>query len=702
HPGVNPFALGRALKQDISSRRVVSGGSTLTMQVIRISRKNPPRNLWQKFIEIILATRIEISYSKNEILAMYVSHAPFGSNVVGLDAASWRYFGREPEKLSWAESATLAVLPNSPALIYPGKNQLRLKEKRDHLLDRLFIAGIIDKNTCTLSKMEPLPGAPHELPRLAPHLLVRASQEGNKGQVVQTTIDGNLQQRVTAIVDKHSSILRGNQVNNAAALVLDVETGNTLAYVGNSAKESDQDNGEQVDVITAPRSTGSILKPFLYAGMMSDGLILPNTLVPDIPTDLSGYNPQNFNLSYDGAVPARRALARSLNVPAVRLLQQYHVDRFHELLKKIGLTTITRPADDYGLSLILGGAEGTLWDLAGAYASMARTLTRYNKTGAYDKTDFHPPFYMPQKNETHEPQVGEHSYFDASAIWFTFDAMTEVTRPDEEVNWTEFLSSNKIAWKTGTSFGFRDGWAIGVTPKYVVAVWVGNADGVGRPGLTGINTAAPVLFDIFSMLRSPEWFAKPESDMAKVMICKESGCRATDLCDKEEQWIPKSGLHSQACPYHVLVHLDHTGKFQVTSDCEDPSDMQHVPWFVLPPTMEYYYKQKNPGYKTLPPFRKDCGGQPTHSMDFVYPREETQLYIPTELDGRPGKVVFEIAHRKPGTTVFWHLDDQYMGSTKGIHQFAMNPDPGEHKVTCVDENGESISMKFTILNEKKK
>ncbi len=702
HPGFNPFSFGRALKQNLKNKRIVSGGSTLTMQVIRIARKNPPRTIFQKVIEIILATRLEIADSKEDILALYSSHAPFGSNVVGIDAASWRYFGREPEKLSWAESATLAVLPNSPSLIYPGKNSIRLKEKRDRLLDRLVLAGIIDQTTCELSKEEPLPGAPHSLPQMAPHLLDRSAKEGFQGQVVKSTIDINLQERVNAIIEKHHRILKGNQIENAAAIVIDVPTGNVLAYVGNTSDTSGALNGNDVDVINAPRSTGSILKPFLFAGMLSDGQILPNTLIPDIPTDLSGYNPQNFTRSYDGAVPARRALARSLNVPAVRMLQQFRVERFHELLKKIGLTTITQAPDHYGLSLILGGAEGKLWDLAGAYASMARTLTHYNETGAYDKSDFHPPYYFSQAEIKKEAPIAEHSFYDASAIWFTFDAMTEVTRPDEEVNWTEFLSSHKIAWKTGTSFGFRDGWAIGITPRYVVAIWVGNADGEGRPGLIGVQTAAPILFDIFSTLHSPEWFKRPDKDMEKIMVCKESGCRATEICDQEEQWIPKSGLKSGPCPYHKLIHLDASGLFRVTSDCEDVSKMKHVSYFILPPAMEYYYKSKNPNYQTLPPFRSDCAGTSTHSMEFVYPREETMLYIPIELDGRAGKVIFEIAHRKPGTIVYWHLDNQYMGSTTDIHQFAMNPDPGSHTVTCVDEFGETIAMKFEIVSEKKK
>lgn len=709
HPGVNPLALARAMKQNFKTGHVVSGGSTLTMQTIRIARKNPPRNLWQKVIEMVLAVRLEVSYSKKEILAMYASNAPFGSNVVGLDAAAWRYFGRRADQLSWAESATLAVLPNSPALIYPGKNQLRLKVKRDRLLDRLCEAGIIDKSTCELSKDEPLPGKPYALPRTAPHLLERSAKEGYKGQVVRSTIDGYLQERVNAIIEKHHRTLRANEVHNAAALVLDVETGNVLAYTGNTdnlimganGKEL-QDHGSDVDVITAPRSTGSILKPYLYCAMLNDGEILPATLIPDIPTDIAGYMPENYNRGFDGAVPAKRALARSLNVPAVRMLQTYRTERLHDLLKKLGMTTLTKPPDHYGLSLILGGAEGKLWDLAGIYGSMARSLNRYNRSGYYLKSDYHPPTYVAATTPRDTTPNGEGGYYDAASIWCTFEAMVEVSRPDEDASWTQYTSNNRIAWKTGTSFGYRDGWAIGVTPKHVVAVWVGNANGEGRPGLTGIGAAAPILFDIFSLLRSPVWFKRPDAEMQRIQVCHESGCRALDICDKDWQWVPKAGLKTAPCPYHRMIHLDATGQYRVTSDCEDVTKMQHRSWFILPPTIEYYYKSKNPSYSPLPPFREDCAPLNTSpSMEFVYPRESSKIYIPIELDGKPGRTVFEIAHRKSNTIVYWHLDEQYLGSTQGIHQMALNPDPGEHVITVVDQNGETISMKVEIVGKEK-
>lgn len=702
HPGVNIAAFVRAMMQNIRNGRVVSGGSTLTMQVIRLARRGKPRTFYEKLVEFILATRLEISHSKEEILALYASNAPFGSNVVGLDAASWRYFGRSADKLSWAEAATLAILPNSPSLIYPGKNQERLRAKRDRLLDRLLEAGYIDAEICELSKQEPLPGKPFPLPQNAPHLLTRVFSQGSKGKLVETTIDGHLQERVTEIVEKHHRQLKANEIHNAAAIVIEVRTGNVLAYVGNTQNPGKPEYGSDVDVITAPRSTGSILKPILYAAMLNDGELLPNTLVADVPTQIGGYSPKNHNLTYDGAIPAKRALARSLNVPAVKMLQDYGLERFHYTLKKVGMTTLKRPAEHYGLSIILGGSEGKLWDMAGIYASMARTLNNYTKyNGKYNKKDFHPPVFTKQE-EREEEGEDQFSYLDAASIYLTFEAMVEVSRPDEESSWRQYTSSSKIAWKTGTSFGYRDGWAIGVTSTHVVGVWIGNGDGEGRPGLIGLNTAAPVMFDIFGLLKPARWFEKPYDEMEKIAVCRQSGYRASDICEPiDTMWVQRPGLRTKPCTYHRLVHLDASGMHRVTSECEDVNNMQHRSWFVLPPAQEWYYKSKNPTYRELPPFRSDCAGGIISSMELIYPKQVTQIYVPVELDGTMGKTVFEAAHRRPNATIHWHIDDEYMGSTAGIHQMGLAPDEGEHILTLVDENGETLSQKFEIVSKKR-
>ncbi|HEV8511981.1 MAG TPA: penicillin-binding protein 1C, partial [Cyclobacteriaceae bacterium] len=586
HFGVDILALSRAIRQNIRAGKVISGGSTLSMQVVRLSRKNKSRTYFEKAIEIILATRLEFRYSKKEVLALYATHAPFGGNVVGLEAACWRFFGRNPSDLSWSEAALLAVLPNNPSLIHLGKNRASLKIKRDHLLTKLARAGKMDSLALQLAKAEPIPEAPVPLPRLAPHLLSRAIKEGKGQEKIITTIDQNLQQRTIQIIDQHHQKLKANHVYNAAAIILEVKTGNVLAYVGNTS--SGQDNNEDVDVVAAPRSTGSILKPFLYAAMLTEGKMLQQTLWPDVPTFINGYAPKNFSKEYDGAVRANDALIRSLNVPAVHELRDYRYEKFYDLLTNIGITTLNQPADHYGLTLILGGAEGSLWDITGAFASMARTLNNYGERSGknrYCKKDFHAPVFIKPSDRLERPDgstiLEESSWLSAASIYLTFDALKEVYRPGEESGWRYFSSSKKIAWKTGTSFGFRDGWAVGVNPDYAVGVWVGNADGEGRPGLTGTETAAPVLFDLFSLLPGNSWFQIPYNEMSQVAVCSQSGMRATTLCEKPDTvWISHAGLQTLPCSYHKKIFLSSDKKFRLHSDCESISKMIEVSWFV--------------------------------------------------------------------------------------------------------------------------
>ncbi len=712
HPGVDPIGLGRAMVQNLRNRRVVSGGSTISMQVVRMARDYPPRTIWQKIVEMVLATRLELGYSKAEILALYASHAPFGGNVVGLEAASWRYFGKSPALLSWAEAAMLAVLPNSPALIHPGRNREALMAKRNRLLLRLREAGHIDAFTCELAMEEPLPEAPHPLPRLAPHLLDRAYLEHvatgrYRRSRVRTTLSLPLQRQLTGILEFHQQRLRGGEIHNLAALVLDVESGEVLAYVGNVIGAGEE-HGEEVDVIRAPRSTGSILKPLLYAMMLQEGQILPQSLAPDIPMQLSGYRPENFNKDYDGVISARRAVIRSLNVPLVRMLQQYGLEKFHFNLKKLGLSTLNKPPAHYGLPLVLGGAEGTLWDITNAYACMARMLEHYPAYDAlYDPRDFRAPTYLPTEGRKPRKPDGLQetpSHIGAAAAWFAFDAMQELERPGSEGEWQYFGSSRRIAWKTGTSFGFRDAWAVGVNPRYAVGVWAGNADGEGRPGLVGVQAAAPVLFDIFNGLPGGgAWFRAPYDDMIRLPVCRESGYRNLDICPPDTVWAPATATQLAACPYHQSIHLDPSLQWQVNADCELPARMQPTAWFVLPPAEEFYYRAKHPTYKPLPPFRPDCAAaaprQP--AMELIYPKYPTRIYVPIDLDGKPSKTVFNVAHRSPGATIYWHLDEAYIGSTTTFHSFELDPPEGKHLLTLVDEQGRRLEQPFEIIRKPK-
>jgi len=711
HIGISARGIGRAIIQNVKNKKVVSGGSTLTMQLSRIMRKNPPRTITEKILEIILATRIEIRYSKKEILNYYVSHAPFGNNVVGLEAAAWRYFGRSPDKLSWAESATLAVLPNAPGLIYPGKNHKRLMDKRNRLLKRLYEIKIIDETTYQLSLSEPLPDKPLPLPQSAPHLLSRLIKDNYKGKTINSTIDVNLQEKVTQLLQSHSQLLQENKIYNGAVMITSVKTGKVLAYVGNT-KSTDAEQGSDVDCISAARSTGSILKPFLYAKSLEDGLITPGMLIPDIPTQFGSFSPKNFSQQYDGAVPANKVLARSLNIPMVRLLNEYGLEKFHRDLKNYGLTTLNKPAMHYGLSLILGGAEAKLWDLSKAYTQMAQELN-YNEIKSITLVN---EMSVRAKSRTKKKEklnseriplwrgqgegIARNNKTNRACIYSTFEAMVEVNRPDEDGNWRAFNSAQKIAWKTGTSFGFRDAWAIGITPDYVVAVWIGNADGEGRPGLTGIKAAAPLLFDVFAQLpKSVAWFNAPKEEMCKTVICRESGHRASELCEKTDTvLIPKTCLNTIDCPYHQTIHLSKNGQYRVDSECEQVYNMKHVTWFVLPALVERYYKFNHPNYKVLPDYKPGCLSKITDkAIALLYPKPNSKIYVPIEIDGTIGKTVFEAAHRNVNTKIFWHLDDTFIGETKEIHQMALNPSVGKHKLMLVDENGVAVSLKFEAL-----
>ena len=660
HPGVNPVSLVRALIDNIRSGHVVSGGSTLTMQVVRLSRQRE-RTVWQKMIEAVLATRMEFRYTKRQILALYASYAPFGGNVVGLEAASWRYFGRPAGELSWGEAATLAVLPNAPASMHPGRNRDALLEKRNRLLAGLLEHGDMDQDSYEAALSEPLPDAPLPLPSYAPHFV----ESCPRGVQTRSTLRYSLQRAVESAVNRKSDEMAREGVADMAAVVIDNATGAVVAYVGNASPDRDRP-GKQVDIAASPRSTGSILKPFLYAAALQDGTILPETLLPDVPVNLGGFAPQNFDRQFYGAVHASEALARSLNVPAVFLLRSYGVPRFHELLQRCGLTTLGKDASYYGLSLILGGGEGRLDEITRAYSGLVRT------------------YYHSERSEESPIQ-------DKIALWYTFEALKEVNRPDE-LDWRLISSVRKAAWKTGTSYGFRDAWAVGMTPDYTIGVWAGNAEGQGVPGLTGARAAGPVMFDILNLLpESGRWFPEPEAvslpgeavpgnknadarpglfradQFTYASICPESGMLAGPDCPNAmDKLIPSAGLESDPCPYHT------DGIFTLT------------------PAMEWYYKPHHPEYTGAPVART------TALLEFIYPSSGTTLYLPRQLDGKVEGAVFRLAHRKADATVFWHLDQTYVGETRFIHEMRLSPAPGRHVVTCVDGEGNAVSVGFTV------
>lgn len=722
HPGVDPLALARALWQNQRAGRVTSGASTLTMQVVRLARAPRPRTVAEKIVEMCGAFVLELRLDKREILALYAAHAPLGGNVVGLEAASWRYFGREPESLSWAESATLAVLANRPAAIHPGRNRALLAAKRDALLQRLHAAGELDALELSLALAEPIPQRPRALPRIAPHLLDHLIATRAAGEArFRSTLDADLQRRSIELVALHSRALASQQIRNAAALVVRNDPFEVVAWVGNGDVEPGPEHGRMLDLVERPRSTGSVLKPFLYGAMIGAGELLPDQLVADVPTHIAGFVPENYDRQFRGAVPARLALARSLNVPAVRLLRQHGVARFHHELRALGMRSLVRTPDHYGLTLALGGAEATLGDLTAMYARLAQLATtgsavvdppailrgtsdpdeadsdRNGRDGASDRArDPRAP-----RTPRRDPSPAG---IDAATAWLTLDALTEVTRPDSHGGWQTFRSARPIAWKTGTSYGLRDAWAIGTTPEFTIGVWVGNADGEGRAGLSGVSSAAPLLFDLLEILPTatgPAFFREPREQMKPVRVCADDGHLANELCRSRVQWIPRGSRPSRVTPHHVRVFVDAATGARADSRCRPVHALEQRPWFVLPPAMAHYYRRQDPAYRDPPAWHPDClvamRGNEGSPIELVYPAASTMLYVPIELDGERGRTVFEAVHRDPEATLHWHVDEEFLATTRTFHQVALAPSPGDHRLVLVDGEGARLERRFRVL-----
>ena len=721
HSGIDPVALLRAALQNAKAGRIVSGGSTITMQVARLGRPGEARSMAEKAVEALMALRIELLHGKGGILALYAGNAPFGGNVVGIDAASFRFFGRGPESLSWAEAATLAVLPNSPSAAHPGKNRALLQSKRDRLLRSLARSGEIDADDLALALAEPLPPQPFPLPRLAPQLVDRFAMARPAARV-ETTIDASLQERATEILERRVGRLRAGGVHNGACLIARVDTGEVLAYVANvsapgaslahfnsepgasvSSRGFAMLHGEAVDLIRAERSSGSLFKPFLYAAALEAGELGPRSLLPDLPTRYGSYEPENNAGTYSGAIRADEALARSLNVPFVRLLKSFGVERFRDLLVSTGMGTLRRRAEDYGLTLILGGAETSLWEMAGRFAALARSA--YHGGAGNQGPGGGQVFDLGLTRAELAARVRRPDPFSAGAAALTLDALTKVARPEEEAAWEDYASARRIAWKTGTSFGFRDAWAIGVDGSYVAGVWVGNASGEGRPSLKGSAAAAPILFELFGLLDAGgAGETLPASNVAPLEfrgteVCADSGWAAGPDCARvEAALVPATAKGLPPCPYCTSVAVSADGRFRVRAEEEDPANVRIEKRFVLPPAIERYFA-RSLGYKGLPPWKPGSAQSGNdRSLQVVTPEQGASLFIPVEITGRPGAAVFTVAHRDAKAVVFWQLDGNYLGSTRGSHAIEVRPAAGEHVLTVVDGSGRSVSRRFTVLS----
>lgn len=680
HFGVDILAIGRAAKSNFTTGKRVSGASTITMQVARLI-KPKSRGVFNKGVEIIQALKIEMFYTKGEILKLYLNHAPYGNNIIGYRTASLKYFGIEPENLTWSQSAVLAVIPKNPNLVKSSKGENMIFTKKNRLLKKLYDNQIINKESYLLATAEEVRIDSNPFPICAPHLSDKIKAENN-GKSVKTTINRSIQNNVNELVKQHMFELNRLGIYNCAAVVAETKTGKIVAYVG-SNNYFDYKNSGQVDGVAAFNSTGSILKPFLYALMIDEGKLVPQTKIEDIPRSYNGYSPYNMNMQFRGMVSAKDALILSLNSPAVMLLKEYGYENFYTFLKEAGMSSLFRTPDGYGLSLILGGAEGSLIDIAGMYAGL----------GNYGK--FKKLTYLENKDKTPEPK----QLISQGASWMILESLRELRRPGTEYYWKSFSNQWQIAWKTGTSYGNRDAWAVGVSPQWTIGIWLGNFNEKECKALSGIEAAAPLFFSIFASLpkeKYSSWFKRPEKYMTSIEISKESGYRASENSkEKETIFYPLGAKPLNFSPYEKVIFTNKAGTEEVCSLCWKDGDIVKRAYEIYPPQVTAFLRTKGNISNTMLPHKKGCPSNVKEDLvQIIYPQEKSIILIPRNLDNQYEKVKFKAGSSYNNSKLYWYIDSHYIGQTIGKHELDVECDNGWHKLYVCDENGNSSQVRF--------
>lgn len=679
HHGIRVKSILYSLYLNIKKGRRVRGGSTLTMQLARMSTKHK-RSYFNKLKEILLALKIDAHKSKEEILHLYAAQAPMGGNIAGVPAASYRYFGKPMENITWAEAALLAVLPNAPGLIHTKRNRPLLLQKRNRLLRSLHQAGKIDALTLSSALDEPIPKV-KPLPFHAPHFAQMVKGKATKREI-QTTLNMELQKLCEEQVSIYHPSLLSQGITNCAALVCDKRSGAVRAYVG-SADFFKKEYAGEVDGIQALRSPGSLIKPVLTAALFDRGPFTPKTKVYDIPTYFGTYTPQNATREFHGLVAIDEALIKSLNVPFIRLLNYYGIEDFYTLLKEMEISTLTKPFYRYGLPLILGAFETSLWDLSGLY------LTLGNQ-GASVKPHFH-----------RENIQDTAHYFSPAAAEMTTEILKSLTRPGDEYYWEEFNRQLPIAWKTGTSYGKKDGWSIGYDDHYLVAVWTGNFSGHGNAAIGGAATAAPLMFTLFNALnskaRKPSGQTIVENEYKDIEICKTSGYLAGRHCpEKEIISVPNSSNRKEKlCPYHKTFHIDPYTGHSVCSRCWDEKEKRSL--FIISPPARVLLQKRGFETDSIPQHKSTCiNSEEQQQMELIYPQEEISILSPRNSKGYYEKTVFKAIHQRNSATLFWFLNGNYLGESSGPdHTIAVDLQAGEHLLHVEDEEGFKRQIKFS-------
>lgn len=679
HPGVNPFAVVRAAFRNMLSGRRTSGASTITMQVVRLTDPQP-RTYLNKIVEVWHALQLELHYSKAEILQFYVNLVPYGGNIEGIKAASLLYFGKQPQLLSLAEITALTIVPNRPSSLRPGTRNEALKTARNQWLLRFGEAGLFEKQVIRDALEEPLNIKRLRMPRLAPHFSRRLKLQYPDEPVIRTTLNMQWQNQVEEQVGNYINRRQLMNIHNAAVLVINNETMEVETYVG-SADFNNPFDGGQVDGVRAVRSPGSTLKPLLYALAFDEGIITPKTVVNDVPGNFAGYEPENFDRHFNGAVTTEFALANSLNIPAVKVLQDLGTPALIGKLRKAGFKTVDKQAKDLGLSMILGGCGVTLEELTRLFAAFAnegrlRNL-RYNASEPL--------------NEKGIPIVSR------EATFLTTNILTQITRPDLPTNFDNTYHLPRIAWKTGTSYGKRDAWSIGYNRRYTVGVWVGNFSGQGVPELSGANTATPLLFSIFNTLdyNSPKgWYQAPANVSAR-NVCPVSGDIPSDFCDHQisDQYIVGISAYRK-CQHMRWVFTDQAGRVSYCTYCLPEKGFEKRTYPNLAPELIAFYEMQKLPYQKIPPHNPGCErvfheGAPL----IVSPNEGSEYYIRKD---EPQQIQLACQAANDVQEVYWYVNDKLFRKVPPHEGIFINPPLGRVKISCSDDKGRNADVWIVV------
>ncbi|TKT93724.1 penicillin-binding protein 1C [Dyadobacter frigoris] len=679
HPGINPFAMLRAAGRNIFSGKRTSGASTITMQVVRLLEPKK-RTYLNKLTESFRAVQLELHYSKDEILQLYLNLVPYGGNIEGIKAASLLYFGKAPQLLSLAEITALTIVPNRPSSLHPGSRNDALKIARNQWLTRFGKEKLFDSNVIQDAISEPLIVRRLSAPKQTPHLALRLKKDFTDLPIINTTIKIQSQKQIEEQVKNYVNRLQSMNIHNAAVLVINNETMAVEAYVG-SADFNNPFDGGQVDGIRAIRSPGSSLKPILYATAFDKGIITPKTVLNDVPTNFSGYEPENFDQHFNGQVTTEFALANSLNIPAVKILKEVSTTVLIDKLKKADFQTIRKQSKDLGLSMILGGCGVTLEELTRLFAA-------FSNEGELKQIRF--------TSETPISKKGE-QLVSKEATYLLNNILTQVTRPDLPSNFDNTYHLPKIAWKTGTSYGKRDAWSIGYNRKYTIGVWVGNFSGEGIPELSGANTATPLLFSIFNALdynSSKGWYQMP-ANVSLRKICAVTGDIPSDFCDHQIIDYYIMGVS----PYHKCQHLryvftDLSSKISYCTYCLPESGFVKNTYPNLAPELIAYYESKKIPYQKSPPHNPFCERVFREGAPLITsPNDGSEYFIQT---AEPQQIQLSCQTGNDVQEVFWYVNDKLVKRSAPHEAVFINPPVGRVKISCSDDKGRNSDVQIVV------